>query len=113
MDFLEQKTVGISHPTTPIHDHLHLHPFHFWNTHQGGNSPHTFRIPGGLVWWRALRRLTTDLNLVESPQRTVQAQNAIIVTGINKRTHVRIVPKQAARRSSGGHNNSTFKGVVL
>jgi len=51
-------------------------------------------IPGGLVWWRAVKRLKRDSNFVESPQRTVRTQNAIIVTGIDKRTHVKIDPKQ-------------------
>ena len=51
-------------------------------------------IPGSLVWWRRLKCLKRGSSFVELPQRTVQAQNAIIVTGINKRTHVKIVPKQ-------------------
>ena len=38
--------------------------------------------------------------MVESPQRTVLAQNAIIGTGINKRTHVRIDPKQLETRAA-------------
>ena len=51
-------------------------------------------IPGGLVWWRAVKRLKRDSNFVESPQRMVRSQNAIIVTGIDKRTHVKIDPTQ-------------------
>ena len=38
--------------------------------------------------------------MVESLQRTVLAQNAIIGTGINKRTHVRIDPKQLETRAA-------------
>jgi len=56
-------------------------------------------IPGGLVWWRAVKRLKRDSNFVESPQRTVRTQNAIIVTGIDKRTR-----NPYRRRRLGGKN---------
>ena len=36
-------------------------------------------IPGSLVWWRRLKCLKRGSSFVELPQRTVQAQNAIIV----------------------------------
>ena len=62
----------------------------------GGWPGHSFVwcIPGRLVWWRRLKCLKRESSFVELPRRTVQAQNAIIVTGIVKRTHVKIDPKQ-------------------